>query len=111
MKMTINYFAASAALAGCIAAGHVARSAPVNIESIDLEAIGVIADFEDPDLMGPSSAEQFVRGDLGPGWTALVPDTNENDYGVQDPRVDDYSYNSPAECCVEISWVSVVAAS
>ena len=87
MKMMTNYVAACAALTGCFAVGREVRAGAAEVETIDLGAIGINADFEDPDLMGFSSKEQFVRGDVGPGWKALVPDTNENDYGVQDPRV------------------------
>jgi HpiC1 cyclase len=94
MKST-NLFAAFVALAACTAAGREAMSTPPNSETIDLEAIGVNADFEDPGLLDIAGQPLFLRENLGPGWTAFVPDTNGINYGVHRPRLEFYNTLAP----------------
>jgi hypothetical protein len=52
----------------------------------DLKGMGINADFEEPNLNGTNSAEQYSYANLGMGWKREVisGDAAQN-YGVQDP--------------------------
>ena len=94
MKIRAICFSALAVLAGCLALGRDVHAAPVEFTPIDLEAAGIKADFEDPDLLNVNGQPLFLRDSLGPGWTALAPDSNGINYGVHRPQYEFY-YSLP----------------
>ena len=60
---------------------------------VDLEGLGVNADFEDPDAdPANDGAEQTVARNLGPGWTYNLLGGHSSDFGLQDPA-DGYYVN------------------
>lgn len=62
----------------------------------DLEAMGINADFEEPNLNGTNAAEQFSTANPGMGWQREVisGDAAQN-YGVQDPTAAYYGAQGP----------------
>src|SRR4029078_7944503 len=61
---------------------------------VDLEGLGVNADFEDPDADPTNdAAEQTVARNLGPGWAYNLLGGHTSDFGVQDPA--DGYYGAP----------------